>query len=92
MALDLPLGFYGGTKTRPGARVSSDVNSRYWSNPHRGHICRLEDPFRGSGLSCATYVNSKLIQTTVSSKFMHTVLQRFISPQHVGAGACELAP
>ncbi len=92
MALDLPLGFYGGPQTRPWACVSSDVNNRYWSNPHRGHICRLEDPFRGSGLSSATDVNSKLIQTTVSSQFMHTVLQRSISPQHVRAGACELAP
>ena len=42
-ALDLPLVFYGGPQTRPWARVSSD---RYWSSPHRGHICRLEYPFR----------------------------------------------
>ena len=92
MALDLPLVFNGGPQTRPWARVSSDVTNRYWSDPHRGHICRLRDPFRRCSLSSSIHVKSKLIQNSVSSELMHTVLQRIIFPQPVGTGACELAP
>ena len=90
MALNLPLVFTVVHERVLWARVSSDVN-RYWSNPHRKHICRLEDPFRGSSLSSSIYVKSKIIQNTVSSKSMHTVLQRIMSPQPVGAGARRLA-
>ncbi len=92
MALDLPLVFKVVHERVLWARVSSDVANRYWSNPHRGHICRLGDPFRGCSLSSSIHVKSKLIQNTVSSELMHTVLQRIISPQPVGTGACELAP
>ncbi len=91
MALDLPLVFTVVHERVLWARVSSDVANRYWSNPHRGHVCRLEDPFRGFSLSSSIYVKSKMIQNTVSIKPMHTVLQRIISPQPVGAGACEPA-
>ncbi len=91
IALDLPLVFTVVHERVLWARVSSDVANRYWSNPHRGHICRLEDPFRGSSLSSSIYVKSKSIQNTVSSEPMHTVLQSIISPQPVGASACEPA-
>ena len=90
-ALDLPLIFTVVHERVLWARVSSDIANRYWNNPHRGHFCRLEDPFRGFSLSSSIYVRSKMIQNTVSSKSRHTVLQRIISPQSVGAGARRLA-
>ena len=83
--------FLGGPRTRPVGTFVVWLANRYWSNPHRGRFCALEDRFRAFSMSSSIHVKSDLPHNTVSSEHMHRILQRITPPQPVGAGARQPA-